>query len=199
MKLIKATILGGLLVGALVVPRVPAMADDRDDFHVPRGHMPPAGKCRIWYPGTPPGHQPPPGDCRVLSRRVPRGAWLIGHDRRWDYAELHHRRFRHEDFDGDHYRGHKEIYRDSRYVRQARKDVYQDRRDLRNSYGELRKDRAELHKDIRNGASKQEIIQGRREVRDDMKKVTDAKKDLRQSHDKLQSAQNDTRRDQHKR
>src|SRR5512135_1324209 len=109
MKLIKSTILGGLLVGALVVPRVPAMADDRDDFHVPRGHLPPAGECRIWYPGTPPGHQPPPGDCRVLSRRVPRGAWLIGHDRRWDYAELHHRRFRHEDFDGDHYRGHKEI------------------------------------------------------------------------------------------
>jgi hypothetical protein len=44
---------------------------------VPRGHMPPPGACRIWYPDRPPGHQPPPGDCATLAHRVPDGAWLI--------------------------------------------------------------------------------------------------------------------------
>ena len=44
---------------------------------IPRGHLPPPGACRIWYPGTPPGHQPPPGSCRELRHHVPRGAWLV--------------------------------------------------------------------------------------------------------------------------
>jgi hypothetical protein len=39
--------------------------------------MPPPGKCRVWYPGTPPGHQPPPADCRILRHRLPAGAWLV--------------------------------------------------------------------------------------------------------------------------
>jgi hypothetical protein len=46
-------------------------------FHVPPGHLPPPGQCRIWYPGTPPGQQPPSGDCAQLASQVPPGAWLI--------------------------------------------------------------------------------------------------------------------------
>jgi hypothetical protein len=45
---------------------------------VPPGHMPPPGKCRVWFPDRPPGHQPPPGHCGELRYHVPQGAVLIG-------------------------------------------------------------------------------------------------------------------------
>jgi hypothetical protein len=38
---------------------------------IPKGHMPPPGKCRILYPDRPPGHQPSPGDCEDLKSQVP--------------------------------------------------------------------------------------------------------------------------------
>jgi len=44
---------------------------------IPRGHMPPPGKCRVWYPDRPPGQQPPPGECAELRGRVPPGATLV--------------------------------------------------------------------------------------------------------------------------
>ena len=47
------------------------------DFHVPPGHRPPPGECRIWYLDRPPGHQPPPGPCHALETRVPHGAVLV--------------------------------------------------------------------------------------------------------------------------
>src|SRR6266705_4157429 len=123
MKTVNLTIVGGLLAGVLIVPSLPAIADDHGHRHIPPGHLPPAGMCRIWYPGTPPGHQPPPGDCRTLSRQVPRGATLIGHDRRWSYAELHDRRFRHDVFDHRGNTSRKEIRGDIKDVHQARRDV----------------------------------------------------------------------------
>ena len=47
-------------------------------LHIPPGHLPPPGSCRIWLPGTPPGKQSPPGDCGRLAADVPPGAWLLG-------------------------------------------------------------------------------------------------------------------------
>lgn len=47
-------------------------------LHIPPGHLPPPGSCRIWIPGVPPGRQSPPGDCYSLASAVPPGAWLLG-------------------------------------------------------------------------------------------------------------------------
>jgi hypothetical protein len=44
---------------------------------IPPGHLPPPGKCRVWFPDRPPGHQPPPRDCHTLERQVPPGAYLL--------------------------------------------------------------------------------------------------------------------------
>jgi len=47
------------------------------ELEIPRGHMPPPGKCRIWFPDRPPGHQPASGKCKKLRYRVPSGAYLV--------------------------------------------------------------------------------------------------------------------------
>jgi hypothetical protein len=44
---------------------------------IPPGHLPPPGKCRLWYPDRPPGHQPPPESCGRLRAHAPAGGWLI--------------------------------------------------------------------------------------------------------------------------
>ncbi len=44
---------------------------------VPPGHLPPPGKCRVWFPDRPAGHQPPPGSCHELRYQVPPGAYLV--------------------------------------------------------------------------------------------------------------------------
>ncbi|MNF57849.1 hypothetical protein D3C84_393900 [compost metagenome] len=48
-----------------------------DEVDIPRGHRPPPGKCRIWFPDRPAGHQLPPGSCHKLQYRVPPGAYLV--------------------------------------------------------------------------------------------------------------------------
>ena len=62
--------------------------NDRDSYfhkngythlNIPRGHYPPPGQCRIWYPDRPAGHQPPSGNCRQLRNQVAPGAWIIRH------------------------------------------------------------------------------------------------------------------------
>jgi hypothetical protein len=41
---------------------------DSHDSHVPKGHLPPAGMCRVWVDGVPPGHQPPVTSCAQAER-----------------------------------------------------------------------------------------------------------------------------------
>ncbi|PKD43448.1 hypothetical protein [Rhodohalobacter barkolensis] len=50
---------------------------NRSHFRIPLGHMPPRGKCRVWYVDRPPGHQPPAVSCHRIGRRVPPNAVII--------------------------------------------------------------------------------------------------------------------------
>jgi hypothetical protein len=205
MKIVKTSLMAGLLVSALLAPTAPALAKDKDygEFRVPPGHIPPPGACRIWFPGRPPGHQPAPGSCRVLSRQVPRGAYLIANDRRWTHGELSDRRFRYDVFDGPRY-VHRDYDRDyirrsqlredMRDVREARRDVAEDRQQLQKNVDELKKDRAELKRDIQSGAGRKEIAQDRREIREGREKVADAKKELQRSENRLERERADLRR-----
>lgn len=62
---------GGLRVASLQTQP----ADE--ELHIPRGQMPPRGKCRIWFPDRPTGRQPKPDKCKKLQDRVPPGAYLV--------------------------------------------------------------------------------------------------------------------------
>ena len=44
---------------------------------IPPGHLPPAGECRIWLPGTPPGRQRAAESCRGIERHAPAGSWIV--------------------------------------------------------------------------------------------------------------------------
>lgn len=46
---------------------------------VPPGHLPNAGECRIWIPGTPPGRQPKPKSrsCVAIGSVAPAGSWVL--------------------------------------------------------------------------------------------------------------------------
>jgi hypothetical protein len=61
--------------GVVVQARIPVGV--QQEVNIPKGHMPPPGKCRVWYPDRPPGQQPPPGDCAQLKHRVPPDAVLV--------------------------------------------------------------------------------------------------------------------------
>ncbi|HSQ11571.1 MAG TPA: hypothetical protein VLM90_01065, partial [Candidatus Deferrimicrobium sp.] len=59
---------------------------------------------------------------------------------------------------------------------------------MRQDYAELRKDRLELRRDIRNGASKEEILQGRREIRGDLKEIRESRAELSRDQARLEAA-----------
>ena len=75
--------LGGVL-GRVILPRT-GTAGPRELAGVPRGHYPPPGECRIWYPNRPAGHQPPPTSCeRLANVRLEPGAFILHGDRAYD-------------------------------------------------------------------------------------------------------------------
>lgn len=46
---------------------------------IPPGHLPEAGECRIWIPGTPPGRQPGSKSrpCAGIGGDAPAGSWIV--------------------------------------------------------------------------------------------------------------------------
>jgi hypothetical protein len=224
MNTLKLASVGGLLAGILMIPGSAAMADVKGKgvvaaskgnagWHIPPGHLPPPGQCRIWYPGRPPGHQPAPGNCRTLSLKVPRGALLVSRERTWTYDERPGRYYhrspafygrpdgRDDDrryprgSDGRNYSDKREIRQGIRDVRDAHKDVRQAREELEKNREELKKDRAELRRDVRQGASQKEIRQDRREVRESAQKVAESEKKLQESQRQLDTARRELNRD----
>jgi hypothetical protein len=53
---------------------------NRKSDHIPRGHLPPKGMCRIWIDGVPPGQQPAPTDCQTAVATRPANARVIWGD-----------------------------------------------------------------------------------------------------------------------
>jgi hypothetical protein len=49
------------------------------DQDIPKGHLPPPGKCRVWQDDLPPGHQPPPTDCSSAYREARRTGGRVIH------------------------------------------------------------------------------------------------------------------------
>lgn len=74
--LLVASALAGCVVYEDPPPPQPVVYQAKP-LHIPPGHLPPPGQCRIWFPDRPPGHQPPPGPCHVLQHQVPPGAVLV--------------------------------------------------------------------------------------------------------------------------
>lgn len=58
----------GIGIGASFPPASPSPPTYYTDSPgIPPGHMPPPGKCRIWYPDRPPEQQPPQGTVKISN------------------------------------------------------------------------------------------------------------------------------------
>jgi hypothetical protein len=66
----------------VVAPAPPPAVVAPRTIHVPPGHYPPPGRCRLWYAGRPPGHQPPPVPCAKLAAAP--GAFILYNGTAWD-------------------------------------------------------------------------------------------------------------------
>jgi hypothetical protein len=68
-----------LLVAANAVTAQTLVRETKTDSApgVPRGMMPPSGKCRVWMEGVPATRQPAPTDCATALRQKPSNARVI--------------------------------------------------------------------------------------------------------------------------
>ena len=55
-------------VGDIILGRTDSRTTDARVDRVPRGHLPPRGRCRVWVDGVPPGHQAPVTSCADAER-----------------------------------------------------------------------------------------------------------------------------------
>jgi hypothetical protein len=51
-----------------------------EEMGIPKGHLPPPGECKVWFPGRPAGQQPPPQSCSSAILNRPPGAWIVTHE-----------------------------------------------------------------------------------------------------------------------
>ena len=105
----------------------------------------------------------------------------------------------HGKWKGDH--GRRDGYHERGRDQHGRYDKHNYRRDVRHdnrghhNKPEIRQD----FKDIRNGASKEEIFRDRQEIRADVKEIGNDRRELRQDQNTLQSARRELKADLRKR
>lgn len=58
-------------------PRQQAVYPSYKDLHIPKGHLPSPGSCKVWFPNKPAGQQPAPTDCHNAMRNSPAGSWVL--------------------------------------------------------------------------------------------------------------------------
>jgi hypothetical protein len=83
--------------------------------------------------------------------------------------------------------------KDYQTIRDARSEIKAGREQLRKQNTELEKDRAELRRDIRNGASKDEIRKDRQELRDDVAQIRKTREELATDRARLETARRTVR------
>ena len=75
---------GGGILGKVIFPQDRGNSP-RELTGIPKGHYPPPGSCRVWYPNRPAGQQPPPTSCDNLrGKRLEPGAFILHGDRAYD-------------------------------------------------------------------------------------------------------------------
>ena len=78
--------------------------------------------------------------------------------------------------------------KDFKAIDDARKEIRDDRDRLRKQHTELKNDRMELRRDIRNGASKAEIMKDRQEIREDHASIRKTREELANDRASLNAA-----------
>lgn len=80
------------------------------------------------------------------------------------------------------------VGKDYQAIDNTRKEISDGRDQLRKQHAELKNDRAELRRDIRNGASKDEIMKDRQEIRDDHASMRKTREELANDRARLAAA-----------
>ena len=81
------------------------------------------------------------------------------------------------------------VGKDYKAIQATRKEISDDRDQLSKQHTELKNDRAELRRDMRNRASKDEIMKDRQEIRDDYASMRKTREELANDRAKLAAAQ----------
>ena len=131
-----------------------------------------------------------------ISSRTADGYWHHhdGYPRHFHYSRRHAPVPPHQhgrgvarlDDRGRHYKP--AVGKDFKAIDDTRKEISDSRDQLRKQHAELKNDRAELRRDIRNGASKDEIMKDRQEIRDDHASMRKTREELANDRAKLAAA-----------